>query len=82
MLLCLLYIIRCARSYRSLQMEIRSTPSGAPGVKQQLAAVRMMFDWLIIGQAVPVNPASAVRGPKHVVKTGVTPVLVPPNGAS
>jgi site-specific recombinase XerD len=46
-----------------------------PGVKQQLAAVRMLFDWLITGQVVPVNPASAVRGPKHVVKTGKTPVL-------
>ena len=38
----------------------------APGVKQQLAAVRMLFDWLITGQVVPVNPASAVRGPKLV----------------
>ncbi|MHB0695257.1 tyrosine-type recombinase/integrase [Roseomonas mucosa] len=47
----------------------------APGVKQQLAAVRMLFDWLITGQVVDVNPASAVRGPKHVVKTGKTPVL-------
>jgi integrase len=37
--------------------------------------VRMLFDWLIIGQVVPHNPASAVRGPKHVVKTGKTPVL-------
>jgi site-specific recombinase XerD len=48
---------------------------GAPGVKQQLAAVRMMFDWLVTGQVVPMNPAAAVRGPKHVVKTGKTPVL-------
>jgi site-specific recombinase XerD len=48
---------------------------GAPGVKQQLAAVRMLFDWLITGQVVPVNPAAAVRGPKHVVKIGKTPVL-------
>ncbi len=47
----------------------------APGVKQQLAAVRMLFDWLITGQVVPINPAAAVRGPKHVVKTGKTPVL-------
>jgi site-specific recombinase XerD len=47
----------------------------APGVKQQLAAVRMLFDWLITGQVMPTNPASAVRGPKHVVKTGKTPVL-------
>src|ERR1043165_6890745 len=44
-------------------------------VKQQLAAARMLFDWLITGQVVPVNPAAAVRGPKHVVKTGKTPVL-------
>jgi integrase len=27
------------------------------------------------GQIVPMNPAAAVRGPKHVVKTGKTPVL-------
>jgi site-specific recombinase XerD len=47
----------------------------APGVKQQLAAVRMLFDWLVIGQVMPTNPAAAVRGPKHVVKTGKTPVL-------
>jgi site-specific recombinase XerD len=48
---------------------------GAPGVKQQLAAVRMLFDWLITGQVVPTNPAAAVRGPKYVVTTGKTPVL-------
>ena len=48
---------------------------GAPGVKQQLAAVRMLFDWLVTGQVVPMNPAAAVRGPKYVVKTGKTPVL-------
>jgi site-specific recombinase XerD len=41
----------------------------APGVKQ-LAAVRMLFDWLVTGQVVPMSPAAAVRGPKHVVKTG------------
>ena len=47
----------------------------APSVKQQLAAIRMLFDWLVTGQIVPTNPAAAVRGPKHVVKTGKTPVL-------
>ncbi|MGA8756712.1 MAG: hypothetical protein WB611_10325 [Stellaceae bacterium] len=47
----------------------------APPIKQQLAAVRMLFDSLVIGQLVPTNPAAAVRGPKHVVKTGKTPVL-------
>ena len=46
-----------------------------PSVKQSLAAVRMLFDWLVIGQIVPTNPATSVRGPKHVVKKGKTPVL-------
>ena len=56
-------------------IEMLQQTHSAPGVKQQLAAVRMLFDWLITGQVVPFNPASAVRGPKHVVKTGKTPVL-------
>lgn len=46
-----------------------------PSVKQRLAALRMLFDYLVIGQVLPTNPAYAVRGPKHVVKTGRTPVL-------
>jgi site-specific recombinase XerC len=36
---------------------------------------RSVIDWLITGQVVPMNPAAAVHGPKHVVKTGKTPVL-------
>jgi len=44
-------------------------------VKQQLAAGRLLFDWLVIGQVMPTNPAASVRGPKYVVKTGKTPVL-------
>ena len=47
----------------------------APTVKQHLAAIRMLFDFLVTGQVIPMNPASAVRGPKHVVKKGKTPVL-------
>ena len=35
---------------------------GPAGVKQQLAAVRMMFNWLITGQVAQVKPAAAVRG--------------------
>ena len=46
-----------------------------PSVKQHLAAIRMLFDWLVVRQVVEVNPAAAVRGPKHVVKKGKTPVL-------
>jgi integrase/recombinase XerD len=29
---------------------------------------------LVVGQVVPVNPAASVRGPKHVVKKGKTPI--------
>ena len=47
----------------------------APSVKQRLAALRMLFDWLVIGQVMPANPASSVRGPRHSVKKGKTPVL-------
>ena len=35
----------------------------APTVKQRLAAIRHLFDWLVTGQVMPVNPASSVRGP-------------------
>ena len=35
----------------------------------------MLFDWLVVGQVLPYNPASSVRGPKRVVKIGKTPVL-------
>ena len=48
---------------------------GASAVKQQLAAVRMMFGWLVVGQVASINPAAAVRGPKLVLKRGKTPVL-------
>jgi len=44
-------------------------------VKQHLAAIRMLFDFLVTGQIVPLNPAAAVRGPKHIVKKGKTSVL-------
>ena len=39
----------------------------APSVKLQLAAIWMLFDWLVVGQVVPVNPASSVRGPKPIL---------------
>jgi len=54
---------------------VEQHPAAAPTVKQHIAAIRMLFDWLVVGQVVEVNPASAVRGPKHVVKRGKTPVL-------
>ena len=56
---------------------IRTHPGSAPTVKQHLAAIRMLCDWLVVSQVLPVNPAAAVRGPKHVVTKGATPVLSP-----
>jgi integrase/recombinase XerD len=50
-------------------------PGVPPTVKQHLAPIGMLFDWLVTGQIMPMNPASPVRGPKYVVKRGKTPVL-------
>jgi site-specific recombinase XerD len=47
----------------------------APTVKLRLAGVRNLFDWLVVGQIIPFNPASSVRGPAHSARTGRTPVL-------
>lgn len=46
-----------------------------PTVKQHLAALRMLFDWMVTGGHLPSNPASSVRGPSHSMKRGKTPVL-------
>jgi len=54
----------------------RLTQERAPQtVKQHLAAIRMLFDWLVTGQIVPFNPAASVRGPRYSIKKGKTPVL-------
>jgi site-specific recombinase XerD len=47
----------------------------APTVKQHLAAISMLFDWLTSGGIIDFNPAASVRGPKYSVKRGKTPVL-------
>jgi len=53
----------------------KAQPASTSTVKQHLASLRMLFDWLILGQVIDANPAAAVRAPKHVVKKGKTPVL-------
>ena len=58
-------------------IEGQTREHSAPTVKQQLAAIRHLFDWLVMGQIVPLNPASSVRGPAHSVRKGKTPVLDP-----
>ena len=51
----------------------------AQTVKQHLAAIRMLFDWLVVGQVLPMNPATSVRGPSYSYKRGKTPVLSAPD---
>ena len=58
-------------------IEAATRELAAPSVKQRLAAIRHLFDWLVTGQVVPINPAHTVRGPRHVVTSGQTPVLDP-----
>jgi site-specific recombinase XerD len=64
-------------SHIAAYVEALGREHAAPTVKQRLAAIRMMFDWLATGGVLPFNPASAVRGPRHSVRRGKTPVLAP-----
>ena len=54
-----------------------STRCNAGIAPPRSSSIRRLFDWLVIGQVVPANPAASVRGPTHVVRTGKTPVLQP-----
>jgi site-specific recombinase XerD len=56
-------------------IELQTQQIAAPSVKQQLAAIRHLFDWLVTGQVIALNPAASVRGPSHIVRQGKTPVL-------
>jgi site-specific recombinase XerD len=56
-------------------IELLQGRRSAPTVKQHLACTRMLFDWLVIGQVMLANPAHSVRGPRHSVSKGSTPVL-------
>lgn len=58
-------------------LELRLQEASAPTAKQELAALRRLFDWLVCGQVVAANPAVAVRGPKHSATVGKTPILTP-----
>ena len=62
----------CRHLYRAAAWE-----NSVPTVKARLAAIRHLFDWLVVGHVVPVNPAASVRGPRYVAKKGKTPVLSP-----
>ncbi|CAD6537747.1 hypothetical protein LMG28727_03496 [Paraburkholderia kirstenboschensis] len=42
-------------------VERQTHTHAAPTVKQRLAAIRHLFDWLVSGQIIPHNPAASVR---------------------
>lgn|SRR5271157_4691813 len=46
-----------------------------PTVKQHLAALRVLFNWLVVKQVVSTNPALFVKGPKFSRYVGITPIL-------
>jgi site-specific recombinase XerD len=56
-------------------IEQLGTRLAKPSVKQHLAALRMLFDWLVVRQVIVSNPAAPVRGPKYTVRKGKTAVL-------
>ena len=61
--------------YLAAYIKELQTRLAVPSVKQHLAAIRMLFDYLVVGQVLPFNPAASVRGPKYAVTKGKTPVL-------
>lgn len=44
-------------------------------IKVHLAAMRMLFDYLVTGGVIDQSPAAAVKGPKIAITQGKTPVL-------
>jgi integrase/recombinase XerD len=56
-------------------VEVQLRFHSKPTVKQRLAALRMLFDWMVVGRVLAVNPTHAVRGPKYTQRRGKTPVL-------
>jgi integrase/recombinase XerD len=58
-------------------VELKTKSYEAQSVKQQLAALRHLFDWLVTGHVLHTNPASFVRGPKFSYAKGKTPILTP-----
>jgi site-specific recombinase XerD len=60
-----------------MEGQTKRTDSAASSVKQHLAAIRHLFDWLVTCQVIASNPTGSVRGPSHIVKSGKTPVLDP-----
>lgn len=62
-------------TYIAVASYVECHPAAPQTVLQHLAAIRQLFDWLKKQQIISINPAENVKGPKHRVKVGKTPVL-------
>lgn len=60
-----------------LSAYIEKHPGSTPTIKQHLAALRMLFDYLVKQQVIASNPATVVKGPKQMTREGKTPILSP-----
>ena len=56
-------------------IEQKITTASTATVKQHLAALKHVFDWMVLGQVMASNPALSVRGPKLSRSTETTPIL-------
>lgn len=59
----------------AVYVESRKADLSPPSIKQHLAGLRMLFNWMVVGQVLPSNPALFVKGPRFSRQVGVTPVL-------
>jgi site-specific recombinase XerC len=63
-------------------IELQTQTLSAPTVKQHLAAIRHLFDWLVTGQVVPHNTAASVRGPSYMTRKARRLCLMQPKRGS
>jgi site-specific recombinase XerD len=68
----------CGRSGRlhvAAYIEGKQRELSSPSIKQHLAGLRVLFNWLVLGHVLPTNPALFVKGPKFSRQVGITPIL-------
>jgi site-specific recombinase XerD len=54
---------------------IESKAMTAPSVNQQLAALRGLFNWLVIKEVIPENRAMFIKGSRFSRQVGITPIM-------
>lgn len=62
--------VRTGLYFRGLEAEL-----SAPSVKQELSAVKKLFDFFVVEGVTSFNPAASVKGPSHAPREGKTPEL-------